>query len=423
MSRTLQFKRYANTIVASTTGADGELIIDETNHAVTVHDGATIGGYRMATEDFVRQNLGSANTLTNGTHQVGVDNNGYLHTAPNMILGTQIGDTNLDFVVSNYSGSTSNNLIVTAVTGFSALPSKQMQLYGRFTSNTGYPITFFDDTLYITGYTGSTGDASNYNHRIFTPYGSLATQSVNTFVSLDGTNTSITLANATLIFANANVVMGKTGTYLQFSDNSIQTTAWQGYSANLYINNNITANSGFYAINGFNGSYSDGIIVDYVSGLGRITVGPADNLSFYTGGPFGSPTATLYSNNTFGTTNVIASLITASNGVGYATGSGGTISQTTSRTTGVTLNKPSGQITLFSQSMGAGLANTFVFTNSTITANDYVMINHWSGGTLGNYTFASNTTNGQANVTIRSISTVAAESPILQYVIIKGAAS
>ena len=44
MPTILQFKRYANTAVANTTGADGELIIDETNHTVTVHDGITTGG-------------------------------------------------------------------------------------------------------------------------------------------------------------------------------------------------------------------------------------------------------------------------------------------------------------------------------------------------------------------------------------------
>jgi hypothetical protein len=64
MSRTLQFKRYANTIVATTTGADGELIVDETNHTITVHDGVTVGGTRIATEKFVNN---VSNTITNIT--------------------------------------------------------------------------------------------------------------------------------------------------------------------------------------------------------------------------------------------------------------------------------------------------------------------------------------------------------------------
>jgi hypothetical protein len=53
MSRTLQFKRYANTVVANTTGAAGELIVETTNNIVTVHTGNTAGGVRMASESYV----------------------------------------------------------------------------------------------------------------------------------------------------------------------------------------------------------------------------------------------------------------------------------------------------------------------------------------------------------------------------------
>jgi len=59
MSRTLQFKRYANTAVANTTGASGELIIDTTNKTITVHDGTTAGGSRIATEIYVAQQINS----------------------------------------------------------------------------------------------------------------------------------------------------------------------------------------------------------------------------------------------------------------------------------------------------------------------------------------------------------------------------
>jgi hypothetical protein len=56
MSRTLQFKRYSNTALLSVTGATGELIVDSTNHTVTVHDGSTAGGTRLATEIWVKSN-------------------------------------------------------------------------------------------------------------------------------------------------------------------------------------------------------------------------------------------------------------------------------------------------------------------------------------------------------------------------------
>jgi len=53
MPRTLQFKRFANTVVANTTGANGEFIIDSTNHTITIHDGVTRGGHAMASKYYV----------------------------------------------------------------------------------------------------------------------------------------------------------------------------------------------------------------------------------------------------------------------------------------------------------------------------------------------------------------------------------
>lgn len=44
------------------------------------------------------------------------------------------------------------------------------------------------------------------------------------------------------------------------------------------------ANNGFYSLSGYSGSYTDGIVVDYSSPSGRISVGTADSVIFYTGG-------------------------------------------------------------------------------------------------------------------------------------------
>jgi hypothetical protein len=49
MARTLQFKRYSAATLASTTGANGEIIIDSTNQTLTIHDGVTPGGRSLAT--------------------------------------------------------------------------------------------------------------------------------------------------------------------------------------------------------------------------------------------------------------------------------------------------------------------------------------------------------------------------------------
>lgn len=53
MAKTLQFKRFSSTVLANTVGASGELIIDSTKNLVTVHDGATPGGWPVARESVI----------------------------------------------------------------------------------------------------------------------------------------------------------------------------------------------------------------------------------------------------------------------------------------------------------------------------------------------------------------------------------
>ena len=62
----------------------------------------------------------------------------------------------------------------------------------------------------------------------------------------------------------------------------------------------IISSTGIYSTSAFKGTYTDGIIVDYVTGNGRISVGPADNLSFYNGGPATTSLVTISSNGSVG---------------------------------------------------------------------------------------------------------------------------
>lgn len=64
--------------------------------------------------------------------------------------------------------------------------------------------------------------------------------------------------------------------------------------------------------------------------------------------------------------------------IGYSTGAGGAVTQATSRTTGVTLNKRCGAITLVSAA-GSATWQTFKVTNSTVKATDTVVLNQKSG--------------------------------------------
>ena len=71
----------------------------------------------------------------------------------------------------------------------------------------------------------------------------------------------------------------------------------------------------------------------------------------------------------------------ATSGIGYATGSGGAVTQATSRTTGVTLNNVCGAITLVSAA-GSTTAATFTVTNSTVAATDVIHVSQKSGSNL-----------------------------------------
>ena len=60
-------------------------------------------------------------------------------------------------------------------------------------------------------------------------------------------------------------------------------------------------------------------------------------------------------------------LTSGTGGLGYGTGSGGVVTQLTSKTTAVTLNKPSGNITLHNSALASGATATFILKNSLIT--------------------------------------------------------
>lgn len=72
---------------------------------------------------------------------------------------------------------------------------------------------------------------------------------------------------------------------------------------------------------------------------------------------------------------------TGTAGIGYATGAGGTVTQATNRSTGVTINKISGAITTNNTSLAAGAEATFVITNSTVAVGDVILISSRSGQT------------------------------------------
>jgi len=75
----------------------------------------------------------------------------------------------------------------------------------------------------------------------------------------------------------------------------------------------------------------------------------------------------------------------ASQQIGYATAGQGTVTQATSKSTGVTLNKSMGRITMNAASLAAGTSVLFTLTNDQISAGDVVVVSVSGGGTAGAY--------------------------------------
>ena len=96
----------------------------------------------------------------------------------------------------------------------------------------------------------------------------------------------------------------------------------------------------------------------------------------------------------------------ASEEIGYSVGAQGTVTQATSKSTGVTLNKSAGQITMNNASLATATNATFTLNNSTISANDAVILTISGGQTTpGSYNvFANSLSTGLVSITLRNSS-------------------
>ena len=124
-----------------------------------------------------------------------------------------------------------------------------------------------------------------------------------------------------------------------------------------------------------------------------------------------------------GTSLAVTGAVTSSGtaGVGYATGAGGAVTQATSRTTGVTLNKTTVAITMFSTA-GSTTAATFTVTNSTVAATDVIILNQKSGTDLYDLMVTA-VAAGSFNLTFRTTGGTTTETPVFNFAVIKAVAA
>ena len=114
----------------------------------------------------------------------------------------------------------------------------------------------------------------------------------------------------------------------------------------------------------------------------------------------------------------------ASQEIGYSSAAQGTVTQLTDKSTAVTLNKSMGRITMNNASLATATNATFTLNNSTISANDTVILTI-SGGqaTAGSYNaFANALASGSVSITLRNISGgTLSEAVIINFCVIHGA--
>lgn len=113
--------------------------------------------------------------------------------------------------------------------------------------------------------------------------------------------------------------------------------------------------------------------------------------------------------------------VSSTQGIGYGSGAGGTVTQGTSRTTGVTINTVSGAITLYTAA-GTSAYTSFTVTNSAVAATDTIIVNQQSGTNIYE-TFVTAVAAGSFRITFSSVSGTASDAPVFNFNVIKGVAA
>lgn len=114
----------------------------------------------------------------------------------------------------------------------------------------------------------------------------------------------------------------------------------------------------------------------------------------------------------------------ASQEIGYSAAAQGTVTQLTSKSTAVTLDKSAGRITMNNAALATATNATFTLNNALISTNDSVLLTISGGQTTpGSYNvFANSLAVGSVSITLRNISGgTLSEAVVINFAIIHGA--
>ena len=117
----------------------------------------------------------------------------------------------------------------------------------------------------------------------------------------------------------------------------------------------------------------------------------------------------------------------ASEEIGYSAAAQGAVTQLTDKSTGVTLNKSAGQITMHNAALAGGAVASFILTNSMISAKDTLIVtvgSNTTGSAAGAYTtYISYMSAGTALISLRNLSATSySEAVVINFTVIHCAA-
>lgn len=245
--------------------------------------------------------------------------------------------------------------------------------------------------------------------------GSASTTDVTKF-----TGSTLTINNCLFTSSTAaNMINVVSGT-VNVGYSAISSTATNGSGINIASGATVTTNNNVYNI-----PLGTGAAVKGVSG--SILVDGLNNYVYGTNTTISSaitvlPMSTkLQAGDISGTASLTGLTVKGSGGLGYATGSGGSVTQDTSRTTGVTINKTNGSITLVSAA-GSTSWQSFTVTNSTVAATDVIIVNQKSGSDT--YTIhVTAISAGSFRITYATTGGTTTEQPVFNFAVIKAVTS
>jgi len=124
------------------------------------------------------------------------------------------------------------------------------------------------------------GNGSAVTFTLSRPVASVAQMIVAVDNVIQNPSSSYTVSGNSITFSSA-PLSGTNNIWVEYT--SLITT-YAAISQDPSVIGDITATGGFFSTGDFSNTFTDGTIVDYVTGNGRITVGPADGFTVYNGG-------------------------------------------------------------------------------------------------------------------------------------------